>query len=183
MALVWHKICSSLSIMNPLLAITAAKMGSNILNSLTGNSAEKAPSSAEMKKAAFAQILAKTTSTPEYKNMQSLSADGIGSRSDVEMTLQQMSQKILQSPEVAKALEGSSEPFDLKFLPDGNVAIKKADGSEKIFQLDGNLKETAQKAVSIIESSKIAYPSGASSSKEVGGSLHIVPGAKATLQA
>jgi hypothetical protein len=49
--------------------------------------------------------------------------------------------------------------------------------------LDGNLKETAQKAVSIIESAKIAYPSGLASSKELGGSMHIVPGAKATLQA
>jgi hypothetical protein len=63
------------------------------------------------------------------------------------------------------------------------VALKKADGSEKIFKLDGNLKETAQKAVSIIESAKIAYPSGLASSKELGGSMHIVPGAKATLQA
>ena len=169
--------------MNPLLAITAAKLGSNILGSIAGNSAEKAPSAAEMKKAAFAQVLAKATNTPEYKNIQRLGAEGIGSRSDVEMTLQQMSQKILQSPEIARALEGSSEPFDLKFLPDGNVALKKADGSEKIFKLDGNLKETAQKAVSIIESAKIAYPSGLASSKEPGGSMHIVPGAKATLQA
>jgi hypothetical protein len=115
--------------------------------------------------------------------MQRLSAEGIGSRSDVEMTLQQMSQKILQSPEIAKALEGGAESFDLKFLPDGNVALKKADGTEKIFQLDGALKETAQKAVSIIESAKIAYPSGVASSKEPGGSLHIVPGSKATLHA
>lgn len=169
--------------MNPLLAITAAKLGSNILGSIAGNSAEKGPSAAEMKKAAFAQVLAKATNTPEYKNMQSLSAEGIGSRSDVEMTLQQMSQKILQSPEIAKALEGGSDAFDLRFLPDGNVALKKSDGSEQIFKLDGNLKETAQKAVSIIESAKIAYPSGMPVSKEIGGSLRIVPGAKATLQA
>ena len=169
--------------MNPLLAITAAKLGSNILGSIAGNSADKGPSAAEMKKAAFAQVLAKATNTPEYKNTQRLSAEGIGSRSDVEMTLQQMSQKILQSPEIAKALEGGAEAFDLRFLPDGNVALKKADGSEQIFKLEGNLKETAQKAVSIIESAKIAYPSGIPSSKEVGGSLRIVPGAKATLQA
>ena len=169
--------------MNPLLAITAAKLGSNILGSIAGNSSEKAPSAAEMKKAAFAQVLAKATNTPEYKNMQRLSAEGIGSRSDVEMTLQQMSQKILQSPEIAKALEGGAESFDLKFLPDGNVALKKADGTERIFKLDGTLKETAQKAVSIIESAKIAYPSGVASSKEPGGSLHIVPGSKATLHA
>ena len=115
--------------MNPLLAITAAKLGSNILGSIAGNSAEKAPSATEMKKAAFAQVLAKATNTPEYKNMQRLSAEGIGSRSDVEMTLQQISQKILQSPEIAKALEGGAESFDLKFLPDGNVALKKADGA------------------------------------------------------
>ena len=113
--------------MNPLLAITAAKLGSHILGSIAGNSAEKAPSAAEMKKA--------------------------------------------------------SEPFDLKFLPDGSVALKKADGTEKIFKLDGNLKDTAQKAVSLIESAKIAYPSGLASSKESGGSMQIVPGAKATLQA
>lgn len=171
--------------MNPLLAITAAKLGSNILGSIAGNSPEKSagPTPAEVKKAAFAQVLAQAANTPEFKSKQRLSAEGIGSRSDVEMTLQQMSQKILQSPEVAKALDGSSEPFDLKFLPDGNVSIKKADGSEKIFKLDGSLKETAQKAVSIIENAKIAYPSGLANSKEAGGCLRIVPGSKATLQA
>jgi Zn-dependent M32 family carboxypeptidase len=134
-----------------------------------------------MKKAAFAQVLAKATNTPEYKSMKRLSAEGIGSRSDVEMTLQQMSQKILQSPEIAKALEGSSEPYDLKFLPDGNVVLKKADGTERTFKLDGNLKETAQKAVSIIENAKVAYSGGVASSKEIGGTLHIVPGSKTTL--
>ncbi|MFM8717291.1 MAG: hypothetical protein ACKOF3_11035 [Spartobacteria bacterium] len=169
--------------MNPLLAITAAKLGSNILGSIAGNSAEKGPTTADIKKAAFAQVLAKATNTPEYKNKERLSAEGIGSRSDVEMTLQQMSQNSLQSPEIAKALEGGAESFDLKFLPDGNVSIKKADGTERVFSLDGSLKETAQKAVAIIESAKIAYPGGVASSKEPGGSLHIVPGSKATLQA
>ncbi|MEI8292720.1 MAG: hypothetical protein WCG66_01895 [bacterium] len=172
--------------MNPLLAITAARLGSNILGRIAGNSendTNKATSPAEMKKAAFAQILTKATSTPEYKSLKRLSAEGIGSRSDVEMTLQQMSHKILQSPEIAKALEGSSEPYDLTFLPDGNVKLKKADGTERTFQLDGNLKETAQKAVSIIENAKIAFSEGLASTKGIGGTLHIVPGSKTTLLA
>jgi hypothetical protein len=173
--------------MNPLLAISAAKMGSKLLGSLSGTSNDKAqagPSAAELKKAAFSQMLAKATNTPEFKNTQFLSGKGISSRSDAELSLQQMSQKILQSPEIGKALSGSSEPFELRFLADGNVALKKADGSEQVFKLDGSLKGTAQEALAIIESVKIAHPQVASSSsQELGGSLRIVPGARATLQA
>ena len=40
-----------------------------------------------------------------------------------------------------------------------------------------------EEAVAIIESAKIAYPSGLPITKETGGSLRIIPGSKATLQA
>jgi hypothetical protein len=173
--------------MLPILAIAAAKVGSNLVGNIANKSSDKAqaaPSAAQVKKAAFAEMLAKTTNTPQFKHSQFLNSEGISSRDDAVTSLQQMSQQILQSPEISKALGGSTEPFELRFLPDGNVALKKADGSEQVFKLDGQLKESAQKAVSIIESVKIAYPSSApSASKEVGGSLRIVPGAASSLQA
>jgi hypothetical protein len=171
--------------MNPLLAVTAAKMGSNLLSNLTNggnaNSLKKAEA-AEAKKAAFAQMIAKVASNPQVKHSQLLGNDGISSREDAEMSLNQMAQKILQSTEVSKALDGNSEAFELKFLPDGNVSIKTANGREQTFKLEGMLEDTARKAVSIIESTKIAFPqSGVSVSKDPGGSLRILPGAKATL--
>lgn len=173
--------------MNPLLAITAARVGGNILNNLSnsvGNS-KKSPSPEDAKNAAFAQMIAKAATTPQAKHVRALDAKGIASRSDAESSLNQMAQKILQSPEVSKALGGGSEAFELRFLPDGKVAVKSADGSEEIFSLDGHLQQTAKDAVAIIESVKIAYPQAGSTTAlgEPGGSLRIVPGGRASLLA
>lgn len=173
--------------MNPLLAITAARVGSNILNNLSNNvgAAKGGPSPEDAKKAAFAEMIAKAANTPQAKHTRALDAKGIASRSDAEGTLNQMAQKILQSPEVSKVLGGRSEAFELRFLPDGSVAVKKADGTEETFKLDGQLQETAKEAVAIIESVKIAYPQSGSPSNqaEPGGSLRIVPGGRASLLA
>lgn len=173
--------------MNPLLAITAARVGSNILNNLSNSvgSSKNAPSPEDAKNAAFAQMIAKAANTPQAKHSRALDAKGIANRSDAEASLNQMAQKILQSPEVSKALGGRAETFELRFLPDGNVAIKKADGSEEIFSLDGQLQDTAKEAVAIIESVKVAYPQSGSTtqSTEPGGSLRIVPGGRASLLA
>jgi len=173
--------------MNPLLAITAARVGSNILNNLSNpvGSSKNTPSPEDAKKAAFAQMIAKAANTPQAKHTRALDAKGIASRSDAESSVNQMAQKILQSPEVSKALGGGAEAFELRFLPDGKVAVKSADGSEEIFSLDGQLQQTAKEAVAIIESVKIAYPQAASTtaSSEPGGSLRIVPGGRASLLA
>lgn len=171
--------------MNPLLALTAARVGSNLLNNLSNNvgGAKNAPSPEEAKKAAFAQMIAKAANTPQARHARALDAKGIASRSDAESSIHQMAQKILQSPEVSKVLDGRLEGFELRFLPDGNVAVKNADGSEKIFTLDGQLKDTAKEAVAIMESVKIAYPQIGSHqvASEPGGSLRIVPGTPSTL--
>ena len=173
--------------MNPLLAISAARVGSNILSNLSNNigASKSAPSPDELKKAAFAQMIAKAASTPQAKHSRALDTQGIASRSDAEASLNQMAQKILQSPEVSKSLTGRADAFELKFLPDGNVAVKKADGSEEVFTLDGKLKETAKEAVAIIESVKIAYPQPGSTANasDAGGALRIVPGGRASLLA
>ena len=171
--------------MFPLLAIAAAKVGSNLLSNAATNVTDntKGASEANAKKAAFAQMMAKVTSSPQFKNSEFLHGQGIGNRSDAEMTLNQISQKILQSPEVSAITGGRSEAFDLKFLPDGNVSVKTADGVEHIVSLEGNLKETSQKALQIMESVKVAYPQTAGSADKGpnAGYLHIVPGGRSTL--
>jgi len=171
--------------MNPLLAISAAKVGSQLLNNLVGNKpaeSQAAPSPADAKKAAFAQMMAKVASTPKFQHTQLLSAEGISSRTDAESKLGKMATGILNSPEISKFLGGKSEGFDLKFNPDGTVTVKKADGTERTFALEGNDREAARKAVAIIESAKVAFSeNGAAPSGEPGGSLRISPGEKATL--
>ena len=174
--------------MFPLLAIAAAKVGSNLLSNAATNVTDNSKGASEAnanaaKKAAFAQMMAKVTSSPQFKHSEFLHGQGIGNRSDAEMTLNQISQKILQSPEVSAITGGRSEAFDLKFLPDGNVSVKTADGVEHIVSLEGNLKETSQKALQIMESVKVAYPQGAGGLNQGpnAGYMHIVPGGRATL--
>lgn len=171
--------------MNPLFAISAAKIGSQLLNNLAGNNkpaeAQAAPSPADAKKLAFAQMMAKVTSTPKFQHTQLLSAEGISNRSDAESHLDKVATGILNNPEISRFLGGKSEGFDLRFNADGSVTVKKADGTEKTFSLEGNDRENARKAVAIIESTKIAFSDKAAQSSEPGGTLRISPGARASL--
>ncbi|MCX6973680.1 MAG: hypothetical protein NTZ94_05145 [Verrucomicrobia bacterium] len=174
--------------MFPLLALTAAKVGSNLLSNAATNAGDNAKAASEAnanaaKKAAFAQMMAKVASSPQVKNANFLQGQGIGNRGDAEMTLNQISQKILQSPEVSAITGGRSEAFDLKFLSDGNVSVKTADGVEHVVNLEGNLKETSQKALQIMDSVKVAYPHGPGGMNQGtnAGYLHIVPGGRSTL--
>lgn len=172
--------------MNPLLAITAAKVGSNLLNNLAQNVSgnKKASPEAEARKAEFTKMMIAAANTPKARATRELSANGIGGRGDAETQLQHIAKQILQSSEVGKALDGKSEAFELKFLPGGKVAVKNADGRESIFELQGELAQSAQKAFEIIEQVKIAYPqSGSLASGEPGGSLRMVPGAGCSLLA
>ena len=169
--------------MNPLLALTAARVGSNLLNNLAGNAAgaPAAPSAKEIQKAEFTKMMLAAANTPQAKTARELGANGIGSPGDAEKQLEHLAKKILQSSEFGKELDGKSEPIEMKFLPGGKVALKSADGSEKVFELDGDLADSAKKAFELIESVKIAFPKSGLASSEPGGSLRIVPGAGATL--
>lgn len=167
--------------MNPLLAITAAKLGTNLLNNITGGN-QQAKAEAAAKQASFSRMMAQVASDPRIQNAHALESKGITGRDEAESTLNRLAQKILQSPEISQALAGRPEAFELRFLPDGTVAIKNHNGIERTFRLEGDLKNTALEASAIIQSVKIAYPS-AESATTPGGALHITPGAKATLVA
>jgi hypothetical protein len=185
----WHllrqsEIFSSKS-MNPLLALTAARVGNNLLNNLSGNSqaAPAAPSAKDLQKVEFTKMMLAAANTPQARTARELGANGIGSPSDAENQLHNLAKKILQSSELGKELDGKSEAFELKFLPGGKVALKSADGSEKTFQLEGDLADSAQKAFDLIEQVKIAFPKASGISTEPGGSLRMIPGARSTLLA
>ncbi len=171
--------------MNPLLAITAAKVGSNLLNNLAQNvSGNNKPSpEEEARKAEFTKMMIAAANTPKAIAHRELSANGIGGRGDAETQLQHIAKHILQSSEVGKALDGKSDAFELKFLPGGKVAVKNADGRERVFELEGELAQSAQKAFGIIEKVKLAYPQQGANSGEPGGSLRMVPGAGCSLLA
>jgi hypothetical protein len=170
--------------MYPLLAIAAAKLGSNLVNNVATNIADNAKAASDAnttaaKKAAFAEMMAKVAASPKAKNTDFLRGEGITSRADAESTLHQISQKILQTPEVS-SITGSGA-IDLKFLSDGNVSVKTADGVEHSVSLEGNLKETSQKAHQIMESVNVAFPQNSSGMDNDQGHLHIVPGGRTTL--
>lgn len=171
--------------MNPLLAITAAKVGSNLLNNLAQNvsGAQKPSPEAEARKAEFTKMINAAANTPKAIAQRELSANGIGGRGDAESQLQHIAKQILQSSEVGKTLDGKAEAFELKFLPGGKVAVKSADGRERVFELEGDLAQSAQKAYGIIERVKIAYPQQGGGSGEPGGTLRMVPGAGCSLLA
>ena len=179
----WHGICFSTS-MYPLLAIAAAKIGSNIINNVAANVADNAKATSESnaaKKAAFDQMMAKVAASPKAKNTDFLRGEGITSRADAESILHQISQKILQSPEVSAITGGGTGAIDLKFLPDGNVSVKTAEGTERVVSLEGNLKENSQKAHQIMESVKVAFSQNTSSTNKGPGHLHSGPGGRSTL--
>ncbi len=172
--------------MYPLLAIAAAKLGSNLVNNVATNIADNAKAASDAnttaaKKAAFAEMMAKVASSPIAKNTDFLRGEGITSRADAESTLHQISQKILQSTEVSAITGGGSGAFDLKFLSDGNVSVKTADGVEHSVSLDGTLKGTSQKAHQIMESVNVAFPQNSSGMDNDQWHLHIVPGGRTTL--
>lgn len=172
--------------MNPLLALTAARVGNNLLNGLANNlsgSAHAGPSAKEIQKMEFTRMMLAAANTPQARTARELGANGIGSQGDAEKQLHNLAQKILQSSEIGKELDGKSEAFELKFLPGGKVALKSADGTEKVFELTGDLAESANKAFELIEQVKIAFPKPGFNSSEPGGSLRMVPGAGATLLA
>jgi hypothetical protein len=176
---------SFIPFMNPLLAITAAKVGSNLLNNLAQNvsGTKKNPPEAELRKAEFTKMMIAAANTPKAIATRELSANCIGSRSDAETQLQHIANQILQSSEVGKSLDGKPEAFELKFLPGGKVAIKNADGREKLFELEGDLAHSAQKAFDMIERVKLAFPQHGAGSGEPGGSLRMLPGAACSLLA
>ncbi len=171
--------------MNPLLALSAARVGNNLLNGLANNLSgnQQAPSAKDVQKAEFTRMMLAAANTPQARAARELGADGIGSHGDAEKQLQQIAQKILQSSEIGKELDGKSEAFELKFLADGKVALKSADGSEKVFSLEGDLANSARQAFDLIEKLKIAFPKGGPAASEPGGTLRMVPGAGATLLA
>lgn len=171
--------------MNPLLALTAARVGSNLLNSMAGNAAgaQAAPSAKEIQKAEFTRMMLAAANTPQARASRELSANGIGSPADAESQLHHLAQKILQTSEVGKELDGKTEAFELKFLAGGKVALKTADGAEKIFLLEGDLADSSKKAFELIEQLKVAFPKSHGASTEPGGTLRMVPGAGSSLLA
>lgn len=172
--------------MNPLLALTAARVGNNLLNGMATNLAgngQAAPSAKDIQKLEFTRMMLAAANTPQARTARELGADGIGSPGDAEKQLQQIAQKILQTSEIGKELDGKSEAFELKFLSDGKVALKTADGTERVFTLQGDLAESAREAFEMIEKVKVAFPNAGFQTSEPGGSLRMVPGAGATLLA
>jgi hypothetical protein len=171
--------------MNPLLALTAARVGNNVLNGMANNLAgnAQAPTAKDLQKAEFTKMMLAAANAPQARTARELGANGIGCHGDAEKQLQQIAQKILQSSELGKELDGKSEAFELKFLADGKVSLKSADGTEKVFELEGDLAHSARQAFDLIEKVKIAFPKAGVAATEPGGTLRMVPGAGATLLA
>ena len=66
----------------------------------------------------------------------------------------ELSARVMQDPEVQKAVAGNSDPVEIRFLPGGVVSLKLSDGREKTVTLQNDAKSAAEKAAQILATIK-----------------------------
>jgi hypothetical protein len=139
--------------MLPLLAITAANVGRNLLQSAAaGPAAQAQPKASEADPAAFQKFLQKAAATPGVQKAAVLASEGIRTTADAQTKMGDYGARIMQDPEVRKAVAGDSGEVEMRFLSGGMVSIKTSDGREKTVTLGGDAKVSAQKAERILKS-------------------------------
>jgi hypothetical protein len=176
---------------NPLLAVRAASLGSDLLQAAARNIAGGS-AKAEQKAAAtpaeatrFSDMLAKVAASPKVQNARLLQTEGILDHADAEVRLGEIAQRIAaESPEAREALAGSGGAFKMRVLENGDVSLHTADGKVRNIRLCGGAKELAVKAHRILDAIDSA-PAGSDAISKKGagerwagrGVLHVMPGA------
>jgi hypothetical protein len=138
--------------MLPLLAIAGANIARNLIQPVAAQmlSPTGQPKTEATDPAAFQKLLQKVSSSPEVQKASFLASEGIRDTADAQTKLADFGARILQDPEVQKAVAGSSGAVEMRFSPDGSVAIKTADGRVKTVHPQGDAKEAAQKAAHVL---------------------------------
>lgn len=149
--------------MLPILAVGASAVGLNVLQSIgkqTGilKSPQTATASttdgAAPDPAAFQKLMAKISSSPEIQQASFLAAEGIKNNDDASQRMAELSARVMQDPEVQKAIAGNSDPVEMRFLPGGVVSLKLSDGREKTVTLQDDAKGAAEKGAKILATLK-----------------------------
>ena len=169
--------------MLPLLAIAGANIASNTL--LPAASRILSPGSQQktdgVDQATFQKLLAnKIASSPEAQKASFMSSEGIQDTTGAQQRLGDYGARILQDPQVQKAVGGGGRAVEMRFLADGSVSIKTADGMEKAVTLQGDAKVAAQKAARVLQIMQASPHSGfAASTIGIAGTPQM-PGIKVT---
>jgi len=138
--------------MLPLLAIAGANIARNLIQPVATQILSPAgqPKTEATDPAAFQKLLLKVSSSPEVQKASFLASEGIRDTADAQTKLSDFGARILQDPEVQKAVAGNSGAVEMRFSPDGSVAIKTADGRVKTVHPQGDAKDAAQKAAHVL---------------------------------
>jgi len=140
--------------MFPILAIAAANVGRNLIQNASAQ-INKPPAQAT-DPAAFQKFLLKAASSPEVQKASFFSSERIHNTADAQQRLSDYGSRIMQDPEVQKAVAGNSGAVEMRFSPDGVVSIKTSDGRQRTVHLQGDAKAAAQKAEIVSASLKTA---------------------------
>ncbi len=171
--------------MLPILAIAAANIGRNLLQSAASGPVNRTPDPAkETDPAAFQKLLQQVSASPEVQKASFLASEGISNTTDAQQKLGDLGARIMQDPGVQKAIAGSNSAVEMRFLADGSVSIKTSDGRQKTVEVQGDAKVAASKASRIVKIMQSADGSAGGAagvaltpggtSKELG--IRIVPG-------
>ena len=137
--------------MLPLLAIASANVARNLLHSASGQMNKAPEQNAGTDPAVFQKLLQQVTASPEVQKAEFLASEGIIDTTDAERRLADFGARILQDPGVRSAVAGSSGPVEMRFLPDGSVAIKTSDGLQKTVKVEGDANIAAGKALLVVK--------------------------------
>ena len=165
--------------MLPLLAIAGANVASNIaLPAISQVLSPKSPSQAgKVDSATFQQMLAnKIASSPDAQKSIFMKSLGISDITSARQRLGEFGTRILQDPGVQKALGGNTGPVEMRFSPDGTVAIKTANGQEKTVSLQGDAKVAGQKAAQVLQIMQSAPHGGMTPTMSQAGMAPQMPG-------
>jgi len=139
----------------------------NLLQSMAGQMTGKGAGAQDAKKAdaaadaaAFQKMLLKVASSPSVQRASLLASEGINDSADAAQKMGGLASRILQDPAAQQAIDGAQGAVDIKLMSDGFVMLKMADGRQKTVRLQGDAREAAEKAATILNCLKKPEASG-----------------------
>ncbi|MCS7008354.1 MAG: hypothetical protein NZL93_00265 [Chthoniobacterales bacterium] len=141
--------------MEPVTTLIAAKLGADLLRTLTGNVVNQQQAAQEREKmeqaVRFEQLLRQVAANPRVQKAAYLAAENIRTPEDAEFRLGDCAARIFDDPHVQAALGGRTEPVQFRFLDKETVEITTREGIKKIVRLEGQALAAVAEARQILD--------------------------------
>lgn len=138
--------------MTPLLAITAGRVGAQVLQNVAENVlAKPAPAAPATDGASFQDVLARVAASPSAQRVRLLAREGIASGADAEARLGEIAHALTADPQLASLLGRDGATFEMRVGRDGEIHVRTADGRSRTVRLDGENGDLALRAGRILE--------------------------------